>query len=208
MNESIEPLLTVEEVARYLNVHPDTVYRLIKEYHLPAVKIINQWRFRRQDLEKFICEHLTFGISLHSTKPLVFKKDVLDKYINEPEEYYVHDEAFFGKLGKRQDWFSPTSLPVIFKYNLGEKMVNLGRKVMGKPPIPQRYAKPQPPQHKSGPESFVDVFYNKITLQDGQKVIIVSVDEFGRIPMKERPDWFRFEIKNRDNLAWPWLIHT
>ena len=140
----LESLLTLEETAKYLNVHPNTIYRLIKEYHLPAVKVINQWRFRRGDLEKFVCEHLTFGPVLVATKPFVFKKAVLDKYIKESEVYYVHDEAFFGKLGKRRDWFPPTSLPVIFKYNLGEKMVNLGRKLIGNPPLPQRYAKPQP----------------------------------------------------------------
>jgi excisionase family DNA binding protein len=45
-NKSIESLFTLEDVAKYLNVSTKTIYRLIKEYHLLAVKVINQWRFR------------------------------------------------------------------------------------------------------------------------------------------------------------------
>lgn len=44
-------LLTCEEAAAFLRVHPRTVYRLLREGKLPGVKVGRQWRIRRTDLE-------------------------------------------------------------------------------------------------------------------------------------------------------------
>jgi excisionase family DNA binding protein len=35
-------------------VNPRTIYRLIKNGELPAIRIGRQWRFRRADLEEWI----------------------------------------------------------------------------------------------------------------------------------------------------------
>lgn len=40
-------LMTLEEVARYLHVGKKTVYRLLEQGEIPAVKIGHQWRFNR-----------------------------------------------------------------------------------------------------------------------------------------------------------------
>ena len=44
-------LLTCEEAAAYLRVHPRTVGRLLKEGKLPGVKVGRQWRLRKADLD-------------------------------------------------------------------------------------------------------------------------------------------------------------
>ena len=44
-------LLTTEEAAAYLRLHPRTISRLIKQGELPGVKVGRQWRVRRADLE-------------------------------------------------------------------------------------------------------------------------------------------------------------
>lgn len=47
-------LLTVREVATYLGVTQRTVYRLMKEYDLPACKVGAQWRFKSESIEAWM----------------------------------------------------------------------------------------------------------------------------------------------------------
>jgi excisionase family DNA binding protein len=44
-------LLTIQEVARYLNVNRFTVYRLISQKKIPAFKVGGQWRFKQEMIE-------------------------------------------------------------------------------------------------------------------------------------------------------------
>jgi len=41
-----EPLLTAADVAAWLNLNIETVYNLIANAQLPAIKIGGQWRFQ------------------------------------------------------------------------------------------------------------------------------------------------------------------
>jgi excisionase family DNA binding protein len=38
-------VMTVNDLARYLKVHPSTVYRLLRTGQLPAFKVGRDWRF-------------------------------------------------------------------------------------------------------------------------------------------------------------------
>ena len=49
-----EPLLSVEDLARTLQVTTGTVYRLVREDGLPGVRVGGQWRFRREELERWL----------------------------------------------------------------------------------------------------------------------------------------------------------
>jgi excisionase family DNA binding protein len=49
-----EQLLTLEQVAKYLNVDKFTVYRLLNDKELPAFKVGNQWRFKRKMIENWL----------------------------------------------------------------------------------------------------------------------------------------------------------
>ena len=51
-----EPLLTLEQVANYLNVHKFTVYRLLDQ-RLPAFKVGNQWRFKQEMIEAWLSKN-------------------------------------------------------------------------------------------------------------------------------------------------------
>ena len=51
---SLEPLLTVEDVAEYLHVGRITVYRLVAQKRLPGFKIGGQWRFKKEALEAWL----------------------------------------------------------------------------------------------------------------------------------------------------------
>jgi excisionase family DNA binding protein len=54
-----ERLLTTEQVAQYLNVDKFTVYRLLTQKNLPAFKVGNQWRFKRNLIEAWLKRHAT-----------------------------------------------------------------------------------------------------------------------------------------------------
>lgn len=51
-----EDILTIRDVADYLKVTERTLYRLVQDGKLPAFKVGNSWRFRRDDLERWISE--------------------------------------------------------------------------------------------------------------------------------------------------------
>ena len=46
-------IMTLEEVAEYLRVHPSTVYRLLTRHLIPAFKIGSDWRFNRASIEQW-----------------------------------------------------------------------------------------------------------------------------------------------------------
>ncbi len=56
-NEDKPTLMTVEEAAQYLRLHPSTVYRLVRLRKLPAVKVGKQWRLDRETLEGWLREN-------------------------------------------------------------------------------------------------------------------------------------------------------
>jgi len=49
-------ILTVREVAEYLRMSETKVYRLVKEHHLPAVRIGKVWRFRKDLLDDWLSQ--------------------------------------------------------------------------------------------------------------------------------------------------------
>ena len=46
--------MTVREVANYLNVDEKTVYRLAQKGELPGFKVAGTWRFKREDIDRWI----------------------------------------------------------------------------------------------------------------------------------------------------------
>ena len=51
---SLKPLLTLEQVATYLNVNKVTIYRLVAQKQLPAFKVGNQWRFKQELVDAWL----------------------------------------------------------------------------------------------------------------------------------------------------------
>ena len=50
----MEKLMTLEEVAEYLRLSKDTVYRMANMGKLPASKVGSQWRFRKEDVDQWL----------------------------------------------------------------------------------------------------------------------------------------------------------
>jgi excisionase family DNA binding protein len=57
IGHSSQSLLTLEQVAEYLNVNKFTVYRLLAQNDLPAFKVGNQWRFKRELVEAWLTKN-------------------------------------------------------------------------------------------------------------------------------------------------------
>lgn len=55
MNE-MNRLMTIEEVAAYMQVSRFTVYRLAKERSMPATRIGRQWRFQKEEIDRWMRE--------------------------------------------------------------------------------------------------------------------------------------------------------
>jgi len=49
-------MLSIHEVARMMQVHPNTVYDLLKSADLPGVKVGRDWRVRAESLTDFLHE--------------------------------------------------------------------------------------------------------------------------------------------------------
>ncbi len=49
-------VLTVQEVSRYLRVHPSTIYRMLKKNQLPAFRVGSDWRFTVEAIDKWRAE--------------------------------------------------------------------------------------------------------------------------------------------------------
>jgi excisionase family DNA binding protein len=49
----MDAILTVQNVAEYLRLHPSTIYRLVKTKRLPAFKIGSDWHFNRESIDRW-----------------------------------------------------------------------------------------------------------------------------------------------------------
>lgn len=56
-------ILTLEEVAHYLRLKPQTIYKWAQEKRIPAVKLGKEWRFRRSVLDRWLDEQMLGGDS-------------------------------------------------------------------------------------------------------------------------------------------------
>ncbi len=54
-------ILTLEEVAHYLRLKPQTIYRWAQEKRIPAVKLGKEWRFRKSLLDRWLDEQMHGG---------------------------------------------------------------------------------------------------------------------------------------------------
>ena len=53
-------ILTIEEVAAYLRLKPQTIYKWAQEKRIPAAKLGKEWRFRRSVIDRWVDDQM-FG---------------------------------------------------------------------------------------------------------------------------------------------------
>jgi len=50
----MEKLLTLPQLAEYLQLGKSTVYKMVQKGEIPGIKIANQWRFEKSDIDKWL----------------------------------------------------------------------------------------------------------------------------------------------------------
>jgi len=58
MSNEQENIMTLEEVASYLRLKPQTIYTWAQEKKIPAAKLGKEWRFRRDIIDKWFNRHI------------------------------------------------------------------------------------------------------------------------------------------------------
>jgi len=55
----MESTLTIKDLAQFLNVTERTIYNLLGRGDLPGFKVGASWRFKKEDIDKWIEENKT-----------------------------------------------------------------------------------------------------------------------------------------------------
>ena len=55
---SEDKIMTLEEVADYLRVKPQTIYTWAQEKKIPAAKLGKEWRFKKSIIDEWYLQHL------------------------------------------------------------------------------------------------------------------------------------------------------
>ena len=50
--------MTLEEVAAYLKLKPQTIYTWAQEKKIPAAKLGKEWRFKKSIIDEWIVQHI------------------------------------------------------------------------------------------------------------------------------------------------------
>ena len=56
-------ILTIDEVADYLRLTPQTIYKWAQEKRIPAVKLGKEWRFRRSVIDKWFDDQVQWPVA-------------------------------------------------------------------------------------------------------------------------------------------------
>lgn len=51
-------IMTLEEVATYLRLKPQTIYTWAQEKKIPAAKLGKEWRFRKSLIDEWFIQHI------------------------------------------------------------------------------------------------------------------------------------------------------
>jgi excisionase family DNA binding protein len=54
-------ILTIEDLAAYLRLKPQTIYRWAQGNRIPAAKLGKEWRFRRSIIDRWLDEQMLAG---------------------------------------------------------------------------------------------------------------------------------------------------
>ncbi len=93
-------LLTTKQVQEYLQIDRTTVYRMLKDGRLTGVKIGQQWRFPREDVEGFLSTHVAEPASSAIVEPggAVVSMDILPLHRIQPVQDVFAEMARVGAV--------------------------------------------------------------------------------------------------------------
>lgn len=54
----MDEIMTIEEVAKYLKLRPQTIYTWAQNGKIPAAKLGKEWRFKKTVIDKWFNRHI------------------------------------------------------------------------------------------------------------------------------------------------------
>lgn len=54
----MDEVMTIEEVAKYLKLKPQTIYTWAQNKKIPAAKLGKEWRFKKSVVDKWFNQHI------------------------------------------------------------------------------------------------------------------------------------------------------
>jgi len=54
----MDDIMTLEEVAKYLKLKPQTIYTWAQNRKIPAAKLGKEWRFKKSVIDKWFNQHI------------------------------------------------------------------------------------------------------------------------------------------------------
>ncbi len=54
----MDEIMTIEEVAKYLKLKPQTIYTWAQKGKIPAAKLEKEWRFKKSVIDKWFNQHI------------------------------------------------------------------------------------------------------------------------------------------------------
>ena len=58
MTDTKLKVMTIDETAAYLNLHKSTIYRLVNQKKIPAMKLGGQWRFKKDAIDAWVGQEI------------------------------------------------------------------------------------------------------------------------------------------------------
>ena len=66
--ERLKEVMTLREASQYLGISPDTLYKYLGEDKIPAFKLGNRWRFKKDLLDRWMEKKSERGANSHSRR--------------------------------------------------------------------------------------------------------------------------------------------
>ena len=102
--KKVVSLMSFEEAQGVLGTSRRTIYRLIAAGALSAIKVGGRWRFRAEDIQKYLTSKISRYGTTATGEYVYFRETVLDKYLKDRTKYYLQQEAYQGWVGSKQDY--------------------------------------------------------------------------------------------------------
>jgi excisionase family DNA binding protein len=176
---AIVPLMSLPEVERYLGVSSRTIYRLASSGVLSATKVGRQWRFRPDEVQKYLTRKLNRYGTTAIKENIFFRPEVLDKYRQDKTavspanrgktKYYIEDEAYQGWVGNKEDFNYMQKVTAMM--GRGEReTIGLSR------------------------VAFYHVHYRKVVTPEGHPALAIHHKDYESLPSEEYAHWSNYQI--------------
>lgn len=58
---AVSNLMTIDDLSEYLKVTRRTIYDWLKHNKIPAIKLVGQWRFKKERIDDWLESHMHKG---------------------------------------------------------------------------------------------------------------------------------------------------